>query len=279
MIEVINNFQDYILWVQSLNKEFGDGRILFYRGHADTNWRLLPYVKREGFNFNEKRIILDYKQTKISEFDYYPRIEQYLIEMQHNGIPTRLLDWTFSPLVALYFACNENSNNGAVYVLNPWQAYKNMTTALNADHPRRLDILKEIRFLLAQGWDFKHIYNYIHAAYNYLITQEWLEAPLPFVSPHIISRVKSQDSGFLIWGNNCSDLSSLSKIEPYSPTESSCPQASDSIYMNCLKSVEINEGCKKELKQLLKFLFVRDYSIFPDFEGFRKEILEYGTLY
>lgn len=49
--------------------------------------------------------------------------------MQHHGCPTRLIDWTFSPYVALYYACNENlDKDGVVFCF---------------DSMRYFDVLKE----------------------------------------------------------------------------------------------------------------------------------------
>ena len=41
--------------------------------------------------------------------------------MQHYGAPTRLLDWTESPLLALYFALKQNYGyyDAAIWMLNP----------------------------------------------------------------------------------------------------------------------------------------------------------------
>jgi hypothetical protein len=46
--------------------------------------------------------------------------------MQHSGVPTRLLDWTDSALLALFFALNSNSlapddkEDAVVWMLDPW---------------------------------------------------------------------------------------------------------------------------------------------------------------
>jgi len=44
----------------------------------------------------------------------------WLSRMQHYGLPTRLLDWTLAPLIALYFAVNKDlDKDGCIWTLNP----------------------------------------------------------------------------------------------------------------------------------------------------------------
>ncbi len=62
-----------------------------------------------------------FKQNAFRLLDDRPTEEwEWLFVMQHYGVPTRLLDWTESPLVGLYFAVHEEPNaNGALWAVLP----------------------------------------------------------------------------------------------------------------------------------------------------------------
>lgn len=87
-------------------------RKLFYRGHYSTQYLLLPSVFREkyGKKGGEKE---DYFYHEImvqcpQYFQYTSHLDK-LVTMQHYDCPTRLLDITSNPLVALFFACKNFS--------------------------------------------------------------------------------------------------------------------------------------------------------------------------
>jgi len=105
-----------------------------FRSQANASWPLTPtLVRRLRHPITPKRA-LEIEAAALVEFQaqahlYYPPAaprgsadEADLIAwwplMQHHGAPTRLLDWTASPYVAAYFACEkEEDNDGAVYVV------------------------------------------------------------------------------------------------------------------------------------------------------------------
>jgi hypothetical protein len=76
-----------------------------YRGCAERGDKLTPAITRLGVHHTkvERLLLSDFRQyarlqLKMDESDW-----NWLAVAQHHGLPTRLLDWTYSPYVALHF--------------------------------------------------------------------------------------------------------------------------------------------------------------------------------
>ncbi|MBD5106478.1 MAG: FRG domain-containing protein [Lachnospiraceae bacterium] len=115
----INSLEKYVGEIFSLKEEY-EQETLLYRGQSWLNYFLRPGIKRERHWLEKEDIMYQEILVRCAQnFVHCQTHLDYLVEMQHYGLPTRLLDVTENPLVALYFACCTNQSRlGEVLVLH-----------------------------------------------------------------------------------------------------------------------------------------------------------------
>src|SRR5690242_18135447 len=101
-----------------------------FRGERDERWPLYSSLSRYLQNFRvapaawpeqEARILRIFKRKAHQYLDRPPAEDddfQWLALMQHHGAPTRLIDFTWSPYVAAFFALERTRADGVVWALN-----------------------------------------------------------------------------------------------------------------------------------------------------------------
>jgi hypothetical protein len=117
-----------------------------FRGERDERWPLYSSLSRYLKNFGvdqrawadqESRILRVFKRKAHQFLAQPPEPDddfQWLALMQHHGAPTRLIDFTWSPYVAAFFALERTLNDGVVWAMNP-----GAIDSSRADKPLRMD--------------------------------------------------------------------------------------------------------------------------------------------
>lgn len=126
----VESVAGYIEIVREILDADKNNRKPVFRGHRDKEWELESSGDRKNLNARDYHDIWlecykhNYKTIKTKDF------LDTVVNMQHYMLPTKLLDWTYNPLIALYFAVEQNFDkdrevkDGEVIVAHPHRIYE-----------------------------------------------------------------------------------------------------------------------------------------------------------
>ncbi len=200
-------------FIKAINENCIDKRRLFlesmddvwFRGESKIHPKVIPSLFRDDFNENIPKGISVTKESDLIEmaFQSFPEVFskcnnaiERLVTMQHYTLPTRLLDITKNPLVALFFACNNyiDKEDGFVLYVAPTfydEATLNIVATLAEDAECNEVSVETICKKLFQKGLIEKDPNIKDVFYN-LVVAEIVTKPLAYLPKYNNQRIKNQ---------------------------------------------------------------------------------------
>lgn len=112
ILEFVENLKQFITLVENHSDkkeqvedtDYEVKKTLYFRGHRNCNYNIEAYISRSPYYKNEFKIFNETQVLCSTSFEKCHTNLQTLAMMQHYEVPTRLLDISTNPLVALFFA-------------------------------------------------------------------------------------------------------------------------------------------------------------------------------
>jgi TIR domain-containing protein/FRG domain-containing protein len=257
--------------IETARKEIGcsplDSEEAWFRGHTNSNYQLLPSLFRSFEEPNTESSwdkIIQIESDLFWEFaararQIHGKLENHwdiLFAMQHYGTPTRLLDWSETLAVAIYFAildidtaapmATQELPEPCIWVLNPYRLNK-LEWSGDLVHPPYL------------GWDDREreYYEYSDLLVEGYMDWDWPTAIYP---SHRTDRIEAQNGWFTIHGDEFVPIDKLRRRRSF------------------LRKIPLPHAALEPARRFLQLSGIHHYSIFADLESLSLHLKEKNGL-
>lgn len=247
----INNWITFKNYISDLNGRWA------YRGQKCASWGLETSLERHfrkiNSSFWEMQLIERFQQRASHYIDNSNKPEdivEWLALMQHHGAPTRLLDWTFSPYVAAYFALENCDEECAVWAVDynwmQWETVAKIVKSGVTNHEVAGGHITDIWFSKLNFYDL--IYN----------NNEKLVIPLV---PRRLNERQIIQQGLFLFGSN-REQTFEGNVEAYED---------DNMSQRMYKFV-LSKKLRKEALRELGLMNISRATLFPGLDGFAQSL-------
>lgn len=242
----IDNLVSYIKFIGIVKKissqeNFLD-TIICYRGMENSEWRLIPSIEVNHLVTEETSMYREFERLWPNEFIDIKNSLNKIAKMQHFALPTRLLDFSLNPLVALFFACDstmkENNDKDGRVVIH---------ISENIDN----EMGEKICNFILYGEDYrKGIDEFFEDYYEF-------NGDFPVVKPlYITERERKQQSLFLVFPCKLVQKEYLNGIK----------NISKEFMKSNFFSIIINSQAKKKILNELDNIGINKMVLYPELE-------------